>query len=305
MNLDWLSTLITIVDRKSLTGAAQELKISQPAVSKQLRALEAFYGTPLLNRRGREPELTEAGKVVYRHGQRILQMIEKSVNEARKLADTVQGELVLGAGTIPGEYILPRLLGAFQQQYPAVRVSLEISGSKEVARRVQAGEFAAGVIGLHVGAQNLKHELVYNDELVVVVPREHRFAGRDIIALEEFCSEQIVSRESESGTRAVIEKKLQECGVDPATLNNRIELGSTDAVLNAVTEGLGISLVSILAAQPRIRAGTLAAVRISGFPNMRGLYLITRKNRVPDHLLTTFIDFVKQSLAQDAGKDAG
>lgn len=301
MNLDWLTTLIMIVERKSLTGAAQEMRISQPAVSKQLRALEDFYGTPLLNRRGREPELTEAGKIVYRHGQRILQAVEKSLNDVRELADTVQGELVLGASTIPGEYVLPRLLGAFQQQYPAVRVSLEISGSREVARRVQAGEFAAGVIGVQAGGQNLKHELIYNDELVVVVPRGHRFEGRDTISLEEFCAEQIVFREPGSGTRSVIEKRLQECGVDPATLKNRIELGSTDAVLNAVAEGLGISLVSVLAAQPRIRAGTLAAVRITGFPNMRGLFLITRKNRVPDHLLTAFIDFVRQTLLQDAG----
>lgn len=139
MNLTGLETLIVIVDKKSLTKAARALDVSQPAVSKQLRALEAYYGTLLLYRRGREPELTEAGKIVYRYGQRILQMIDKSLADVRELADTVQGDLLLGGSTIPGEYILPRLLGAFQQEYPAVRVSLEIGDSKDVARRSGGG----------------------------------------------------------------------------------------------------------------------------------------------------------------------
>ncbi len=296
MNLSWLETLITIMDKKSLTRAAEALEISQPAVSKQLRALEAQYGTPLLYRRGREPQLTEAGKIVYRYGQRILQTIDKSLAEVRDLADTVQGELLLGGSTIPGEYILPRLLGAFQQRYPEVTVSLEISDSKEVARRVLAGEFAAGVIGVQINSQNLQHELIYNDELVVVVPRGHRWEGWETVDLEELCAEQMVVREPGSGTRAVFEQWLQERGIDPGALKYRMELGSTDAVLSAVAAGLGVSLLSTVAAQPRIQSGALAAVRIAGLPRMRGLYLITRKNRVPDHLLQTFIDFMKASL---------
>lgn len=295
MNLTWLETLIVIVDKKSLTKAARALDVSQPAVSKQLRALEAYYGTPLLYRRGREPELTEAGKIVYRYGQRILQMIDKSLADVRELADTVQGDLLLGGSTIPGEYILPRLLGAFQQEYPAVRVSLEIGDSKDVARRVLAGEFAAGVIGVQINNQNLQHELIYNDELVVVAPRGHRWDGQSTISLDEFCAEQMVVREPGSGTRAVLEQWLQERGIDPSILKYKMELGSTDAVLSAVTAGLGVSLLSAVAAQPRVQAGTLAAVRIAGLPNIRGLYLITRKNRIPDHLLKTFIDFVKAS----------
>ncbi|MGD0153021.1 MAG: LysR substrate-binding domain-containing protein, partial [Thermacetogeniaceae bacterium] len=96
--------------------------------------------------------------------------------------------------------------------------------------------------------------------------------------------------------RAVFEQWLQERGIDPGTLKYRLELGSTDAVLSAVAAGLGVSLLSTVAAQPRIQSGTLAAVRIAGFPNTRGLYLITRKNRIPDRLLQAFIDFMKASL---------
>lgn len=152
------------------------------------------------------------------------------------------------------------------------------------------------MIGVQISNLNLQHELIYNDELVVVAPRGHRWDGQSTISLEEFCAEQMVVREPGSGTRAVLEQWLQERGIDPSTLKYRMELGSTDAVLSAVTAGLGVSLLSAVAAQPRVQAGTLAVVRIAGLPNIRGLYLITRKNRIPDHLLKTFIDFMKASL---------
>jgi DNA-binding transcriptional LysR family regulator len=296
MNLSWLKTLITIVDKKSLTAAARALEISQPAVSKQLRALEDYYGAPLLNRRGRVPELTTAGRVVYQHGQRILLAVDRSLAEVRELGSAVQGELLLEASTIPGEYVLPRLLGAFQQRYPEVRVSLEISNSRDVARHVLAGEIAVGVIGVQAPNPNLQHEPIYSDELVVVIPRGHRWEGRETISLDEFCAEQMVVREQGSGTRTVLERWLKERGIDPATLEYRLELGSHDAVLEAVAGGLGVSLVSSLAAAPRLQAGALASVRISGFPNQRPLYLITRKNRALDHLQKTFIAFVKETL---------
>ena len=296
MNLNWLKTLNTIVEKKSLTAAARALEISQPAVSKQLRALEEYYGAPLLSRRGREPELTAAGRVVYQHGQRILLAVDRSLAEVQELGSAVQGELLLEASTIPGEYLLPRLLGAFQQRYSEVTVSLEISDSMDVARHVLAGEIAVGVIGMQTLNPNLQHEPIYSDELVVVIPRKHRWEGRDTISLEEFCAEQMVVRESGSGTRAVLERWLKERGIDPATLEYRLELGSHDAVLEAVAGGLGVSLVSSLAAVSRLAAGSLASVKISGFPNRRLLYLITRKNRVPDRLQKIFIAFVKETL---------
>ncbi len=296
MNLSWLKTLITIMEEKSLTGAARALEISQPAVSKQLLALEEYYGAPLLNRRRRELELTAAGRAVYRHGQRIMKEIDASLAEVRSLNDRIQGELFLEASTIPGEYVLPKLLGSFQQRYPEVRVSLDISDSREVARRVLAGEIAAGVIGMQINNPNLQREAIYNDELVVAIPRGHCWEDRETIELEEFCSAQMVVREHGSGTRAVIERWLLQQGVDPASLKYRLELGSTDAVLGAIEQGLGVSLVSTLAAEPRIRAGTLAAVRIAGCPVWRPLFLITRKKSAPDRLLQAFIDFVREAM---------
>ncbi len=293
MNLAWLLTFNTIVEKKSLTGAARALHLTQPAVSKQLRCLEQYYGAPLFRRTTREVELTEAGKIVYEYSKRALEMIQKSREEVQILIGAMRGELSLGASTIPGEYLMPRILGPFQRLYPEVKVKLEIGDSKEVARKVLEGEVELGITGVFIDEQKLEQELFYEDELVVVVPRGHRFAGREAISLEEFLEEPIVAREPGSGTRTVIEQKFAARGISPGDLKIKLELGSTEAVLNAVAAGLGTSLVSLLAAHPRAQAGEIFYLRIADFPLERGLYLVFRKNREHSIFLEIFVSFLK------------
>lgn len=296
MNLMWLQTFNVVVEEKSLTKAARALHLTQPAVSKQLRSLERYYGVSLLHRTTREVRLTEAGRVVYQYGQKTLEIIKKSRDDVQVLVNVIQGELLLGASTIPGEYILPRFLGLFQQLYPEVKVKMEISDSKEVARKVLEGEIKLGIIGAFIQNQSLQQELFCKDELVVVVPREHKFARRKTITLEEFLSEPLVARERGSGTRMVMENKFVAHGISLTALKIKLELGSTEAVLNAVAAGLGISLVSRLAVQSHTQAGKVAYLRIAGFPLERGLYFIIKKNREPSALLKTFLSFLKNNI---------
>ncbi|HHW40573.1 MAG TPA: LysR family transcriptional regulator [Syntrophomonadaceae bacterium] len=304
MNFAWLQTFNVIVEEGSLTRAARALHLTQPAVSKQLRALEEYYGTPLFYRTTREIELTEAGKIVYQYSQKALDLIGKSRNEVQSLARIIQGELSLGASTIPGEYILPGFLGLFQQRYPGVRVKLEIGDSKAVAQKVAEGKLELGITGALIKGRNLRYELFFRDELVVVVPKGHRFAGRGSVTLEEFIAEPHVAREKGSGTRIAIENRLMELGVSPSALNISLELGSTEAVLNAVARGVGISLVSGYAARPRARVGELACLKIDGVPFERGLYFVTRKKPEPRTILRVFIDFLKEQRDSDhAGND--
>ncbi len=293
MNLAWLQTFNIIVEKRSLTKTARALHLTQPAVSKQLRGLEQYYGTPLFYRTTRELELTEAGKIVYEYSKSALKMIQKSRDDVQLLMGTIKGELLVGASTIPGEYILPRILGLFQEIHPQVKVKLEISDSKEVVRKVLEGEIELGITGVLIENQRLQQELLYEDELVVVVPRGHRFAGRKIISLKEFLEEPIIAREPGSGTRTVIENKLAACSISPATLRIKLELGSTEAVLNAVAAGLGISLVSLLAARPRAQAGEISYPRIADFPLKRGLYFISQKHREHGVLFKTLLSFLK------------
>jgi DNA-binding transcriptional LysR family regulator len=148
MNLIWLQTFIFIVEKQSLTKAAQALYLTQPAVSKQLNSLEKFYGTSLLHRTSRYVEVTEAGKLVYDFSKQILAKINESHAAVQALQKDLCGSLVLGASTIPGEYILPAALGRFQELHPQVKAKLEIADSTEIGQLIMDAKLEAGMIGV-------------------------------------------------------------------------------------------------------------------------------------------------------------
>jgi len=299
MNLSWLQTFVLIVEKKSLTKAAQALHLTQPAVSKQLNALEKFYGVPLLNRTSRSVEITEAGKVVYKHCCRILAAVKESLVEVQALANDLHGDMLLGASTIPGEYILPTVLGQFQNYYNKLNVKLEIADSADIARMVADGELEAGVIGVVVNNPALKQELIYQDELVIIAPKGHPLTEKKNVDLEDLVAEPFILREKGSGTRQVIEKKLQEKGISLDRLNIKLELGSTEAVVNAVAAGLGISLVSKFAVEKRVQTGEIALLQVDDLSLERGLYFITRYDRALTPVMELFYRYLKDYLVDN------
>lgn len=296
MNLTWLQTFILIVEKKSLTKAARALHLTQPAVSKQLNSLERFYGTPLLNRTSRHMEVTEAGKIVYEYSQQILAKINESLADVQALEKDLHGNLVLGASTIPGEYILPAALGRFQTLHPQVKVKLEIADSTEIGQMILDGKIEAGTIGITLENPVLRQEYLFKDELVVIAPRQHPLTKKKSITLEDFVEEPLIVREAGSGTRLAIENKLIEKGIAPDKLKIRLELGSTEAVINAVAAGLGISLVSRFAVKSRANAGEIAVLNVRELPLERGLYFITRRDQVISPLVEAFYNFLKDYL---------
>ena len=296
MNLSWLQTFILIVDKKSLTNAARVLHLTQPAVSKQLNSLEKFYGTSLLYRTSRHMEVTEAGKMVYEYSQEILAKINESLADVQALQKDLYGSLLLGASSIPGEYILPAALGRFQALHPQVKVKLEIADSTEIGQMLQDGKIEAGMIGVILENPDLQQEHIFKDELVVIAPSEHPLTKKKSITLEDFLEEPVIFRERGSGTRLVIENKLKESGIALDRLKVRLELGSTEAVVNAAAAGLGISLVSRFAVKNRIKTGEIAALAIDDLPLERGLYFITRRDQVITPLVEAFYSFLKDYL---------
>lgn len=293
MNLSWLQTFIYIVEKKSLTRAARALHLTQPAVSKQLNSLERYYGVPLLYRTSRHLEVTEAGKIVYEHSKKIMETLTASLNDVKALDKTIQGNLLLGASTIPGEYILPAALQRFQELYPQVRARLEIGDSTEIGNLILDGGVEAGIIGADLKNPMLKQEVILQDELVVIAPPHHPLAGRKTITIKDFVQEQVVVREKGSGTRLVIENRLKEKGISPERLNIKLEMGSTEAVVNAVAAGLGISLVSHFAVKKRIQVGELVMLRIEDFPPQRDIFFVSRQNQMLSPPMKTFYAFLK------------
>ncbi len=296
MNLAWLQTFILIVEKKSLTKAARTLHLTQPAVSKQLNSLEKYYGASLLSRTSRCVEITEAGRMVFEYGKQILTIINESLADVRTLEKDLHGSLIIGASTIPGEYILPAALGRFQALHPQVKARLEIADSTEVGQMTLDGKIEAGMIGITLENAALRQEYLFKDELVVIAPAEHPLTEKESITLENFLEEPFVVREAGSGTRMVLENKLKEAGIAPEKLKIKLELGSTEAVVNAVAAGLGISLVSRFAVKNRIDTGEIAVINIVDLPLERGLYFITRRDQVQSPLVEAFYDFLKEYL---------
>ncbi|MGB9661266.1 MAG: selenium metabolism-associated LysR family transcriptional regulator [Moorellaceae bacterium] len=292
MNLGQLETFIITVEKGTLSAAAEELHLTQPAVSKQLKALEEFFGARLLDRSGREVRLTEGGRIFYRRAREILRLWEQLRRELAEANNLVRGELLLGASTIPGHYVLPRLLGSFKAKYPQVEIKLEIAASEEIIKRILEGEIELGVVGAEERKRGLVYQRLVEDELILIVPPDHPWAGRPAIQVADLAEASWVWRKEGSGTRRVAEEQLKAAGCAFPSAKIVAELGSTEAIVNAVEAGLGVSLVSRWAAEKSLRLGRIAAVPLEGVNLKRYLYLVRRTRELTPAALA-FIEFAE------------
>ena len=244
MNLAQLKALCAVVEEKSFTRAAKVLGLSQPTITAQVQALEAHYGVPLLKRSPRAAVPTQAGEAVYRYAQKMLRLHEESVEEVAALQERVKGEARVGASTIPGSYILPPILAQFRERYPELRLTLLLGDSEEIMDRVLSGKVEIGVVGERPSHPSLEFRRWARDEIYLVVPMGHPLSERRSVELEELLSYPLIWREKGSGTRATVERNLQRAGLRPSRLNTLLELGSSEAVKQAVISGAGPSFLS-------------------------------------------------------------
>ncbi len=301
MNLETLHTLASIVDHGSLSAAARAKRISQPAVTKQLQRMEAEIGLPLLVRGSRRRlELTPAGERVLAFARETLTRFETLERELALLKETGPGTLSLAASTTPGEHVLPGLLGDFCQAHPNVEVRVTISDTADVTTKLLEDSADVGLIGSVPTRPGLRLEQLAGDEIVLAVPPEHPFAGRVTVAAEELGGQPLILREEGSGTRRSVERALAAAGLDLPADAPAFTLGSTQAVLQAVAQGLGLGFVSARAASRTAADGHLACVRLAGVDLTRCLYLAVLPERVGDPLIAQFMDFVQSQVPSQA-----
>lgn len=296
MNLSTLQTFIAVAEKKNLSLAAQEIHITQPAISKQLSVLEAYFGTALVERKGRGVTLTPAGEVFYRHAREMFDLMNRAEREIRQMSGEIRGRLIIWASTIPGHYILPPIIGTFKKEYPDVQTVLHIGDSKEAIRKLLEESSHLGAVGIMPNNKRIEGVKFFSDELVVIVPPEHPFAKLEEIPLENLAKEALVWREMGSGTRSVVESYLAQGGLTTDKLNIALELGSTGAIITAVEAGAGVSVVSRWAVLKELALGKIVTIKIKDLPMKRDLYLVypRRKNRSP--MVEAFVNFaLKQS----------
>lgn len=299
MKLEHLSTLVSIVELGSLSAAARAGRISQPAVTKQVQRMEAELGLALLVRGPkRQTELTPGGEKVLAFAKETLRNYEILEQQLSALKTIGEGTLSLAASTTPGEYVLPALLAAFRRQYPQVEVTMTISDTADVAKKLLADDADVGFIGSAVKQSGLRLERLVGDEVILAVPPDHAFAERDQVDVEELQGQPLILREEGSGTRRSVEEALAGAGRSLPRGGVVMSLGSTQAVLMAVGQSLGLGFVSARAAAQALASGDLACVRLSGVDLRRDLYLAYLPRRAGDPLVARFLELVRAQFAE-------
>jgi DNA-binding transcriptional LysR family regulator len=260
--------------------------------------MEADLGLVLLVRgSGRPAELTPAGKRVLAFARDTLAGYVDLDRELALLRTIDGGTLALAASTIPGEYILPGLLAAFRHEIPQIEVHMTISDTSDVATQVLADSVDIGVIGSTIKRPGLRLERLVGDEVVLAVPPDHPLAGLDRVELEELRGVPLILREEGSGTRRTVEAALDTSGRSLPGEHVALVLGSTQAILRAVEQGLGIGFVSARASAQAQADGHLACVRLEGLDLFRDLYLAYLPKRAGDPLVARFLNFARSRFA--------
>ncbi|CAA7600030.1 Transcription regulator HTH, LysR [Acididesulfobacillus acetoxydans] len=266
----------TVAESKNITLAAKKLHMSQPSISLQIQNLEDHYGARLLDRTNKGVTLTRAGHVFYDNVCKILDMLHEAREQVNALGEDKRSEVYLGATLTIGEYVLPHLLAYLYRVRPDIDFKVKIANTEVISQDVLEKNIHIGFIeGPIPPNRDLKVESFWQDELVVVVPYHHPWAQRDSISLAELPQERMIVREVGSGTRKVMELALEEQGFDPSLLNITMELGSTQAIKQVVSAGLGMTVLSALTVRRECDQRVFKALRIQDAPVYRPLNILT------------------------------
>lgn len=236
-----LRLFLAVIDRGGIARAAAAENISQPAVSEHLHGLEEHFGVMLFERAGRTIRPTAAARTLEPFARQAVHLLQAAEQAAGDLRGVRSGKLTLGASSTPGTYLLPAALGSFQQHYPAVTVSLRIGNTRDVVSWVASGDVDIAVVGDTVASDGLATDPWLDDDLVLLVAAQHPLAKKRSVAASVLRSETWIARERGSSTRLATERFLAEVGVQATPA---MELGSNEAVREAVAARLGVAVVS-------------------------------------------------------------
>lgn len=296
MDTKQLAAFCAVVEHRSFSQAADQLGVTQPAVSLQIRSLEQRLGQQLLDRSGRRVEPTEAGHRLYRGAQRLLALEEQLLQE---LGDEAEGELTgrleIGASTGPGGSVLPVVLAEFQQLNPEVHVALTVAHSHAIVEQVGRRELELGVVGIGGRHRGVTFEPFYRDEVVLAVPADHPRAGKTM-SLEELKTEPLVYMQEGAGVRQMIDDELRELGIRVRDLNVKLELGLQESARAAALGGFGATFISRIAIEDDLAAGRLAIARVEGLEPAREVQLARATGRAETRVAQAFVAFARERL---------
>ena len=289
-NFHQLYIFFMVARLQSFSKAAQELSISQPAVSIQVRELENSLGTSLLHRMRRELRLTETGQAVFSYTQRIFALAEEMHSVVQDIQGLRSGKLTIGSSTTPGEYILPWLIGKFRQLHEGIQVSLTIANTQSVIDRIHAHELDMGMAGSPVNVKGLASFPYVLDKIVVIASPDHPLAEEEEIGIRELRKYDFIMREPGSATRQTAEDLLTARRVETRVT---MELGSNEAIKRAVAAGLGLGVLSEFAVTPDVAAGLIKVLNVKRWDCHRQLSVFYRDDKYLSAAQGAFLEFLR------------
>jgi len=282
-----------VAERLSFRKAAEELYLTQPAVSLQIKALEEDVGVQLFDRTGTHISLTAAGEILLNYCHQVKTLLAQTEQEIAALGGEHSGELALGASTTIAQYVLPRLLGEFCREHPRVHPTLVSGNTEHIVEAVEKQRISLGFIEGPARSRDVKTEPFLKDELVLIVSNAHEWAERTSVSCSEIASIPLLMRERGSGTRHVIELALERQGIKRNSMHIVMELDSTEAIKSAVEAGLGVGFVSRWAIAKDLRLGnTFKIVEVEGLSIKREFLVAYASGPEPQGLVVEFHRFV-------------
>jgi DNA-binding transcriptional LysR family regulator len=296
VTIQQMESLIRLVEERSFSRAAKKMYLTQPSLTKHIKNLEESVNARLVNRKNTGISLTPEGEILYGYARRIFKLMDEAKEKVERVREDESGSVFISASTIPSTYILPHVLNAFNKDYTDIHCYIKMNDSDATLNMILDNQAEIGFIGKPVSGNKLNIEPIWNDRLVLAIPKGHRWVNKTVVTIDEVSREPFVVREKGSATRSIMEEFLQKnTNKTLSQFNVVCELGSSEAVKEAVIAGLGISILSIHAVKRELENGLICERTVEDCIIERNFYLIYKKrfSLMKHHKL--FLDFVKKS----------
>ncbi|MDR0925830.1 MAG: LysR family transcriptional regulator [Hungatella sp.] len=299
MNLKQLEAFVCVAEEKSFSAAAKKLYLTQPTVSAHISSLEKELGVRLFVRTTKDVELSQEGEMLYGNARRMLQLEKNILRDFTQKDLKTANKIIVGASTVPGQYILPQILSLFSRTYPGNQLELKEADSMEVVRLVQDGQVEIGFTGTMCSDSTCVFEPFYSDRLVIITPNNEKYRKykNTGFPIEQFYEERWILREEGSGTRKEAERHLQEMGVDLSRLEIVATISNQETIKKSVEAAMGISIISAAAVVDYVEQGSLLRFSPGAEEVCRKLYMVWSKNHKPGKAARLFIRFIRELYA--------
>ena len=285
-----LQVFHTVATRLSFTKAAEELFITQPAITKHIHGLEQQYQTKLFERRGNSIRLTEAGQVLLRFTTHLQGLYNQLQQDMSALNGADKGSLHIGASTTVAQYVVPPLLARFHQQYASIKVQLTTGNTEVIEQAVLKQELDLGIIEGYTQNKQIKYTIYKKDEIVLTARAGHPLAAKKELTTADLQAYPLLMREQGSGTLEVVNRALKKAGIKPADLHIEMQLDSTEAIKTYLHHSDCLSFISLQALQQELAQQTLVVLPVKGL-HIERPYNLIHLHGEPNRLTALFLKF--------------